>query len=366
MTIRFDVKKGIIWIQASAKKDAAQAQQALRLLVDEIGYTNAFILEESDSGTGFALVCCSTDTIKKMRENINYVKGLMKEEEPAGTDISAAIDDWNYNNPDDQMIAVKEETEQQTIENTNEVNAMTEQQNIKKVNVIFNDEPSDMLPLYFMYQDHTPQAAYITLDLRGGEIDADYSISTGSGVPVSVWNDVVIRFPVDPCLTCESVINVINEYKDELQAFYNESDTEIEFNGNEVGGPIDGDRETWQDKINLLKNNIESYSHNFAVLVATYETFDNAIELTPKTNNLGDYANSVLESIKDEFFVEAEFYDYDFVSRTIMELYANNTDCLNKNGMEMLLANIDDYSDQLCYDRDDIDPEEIIEAMERV
>ena len=49
-----------------------------------------------------------------------------------------------------------------------------------------------------------------------------------------------------------------------------------------------------------------------------------------------------------------------------MELYANNTDCLNKNGMEMLLANIDDYSDQLCYDRDDIDPEEIIEAMERV
>lgn len=236
----------------------------------------------------------------------------------------------------------------------------------RKVTVIFKNDSTNSLPLYTQYPGElAPQDAFITLDLRNGEIDADYTSGTGNGVPIDVWNSVVIRFLIDPCITDDSILRVINAFKDELEAFYNESDAEINFNGNEVGIPLDGDTETWQDKIRSLKETIKSYSHDFAVDIADDDTFSDVIKLTPATNILRDYATSVLDSIKENCFVDDAMDDVEVVSRLIMEMYVQNTECLSKNGMEMLLANIDDYADQIGYDRDDIDEDDIKAAMER-
>ena len=239
---------------------------------------------------------------------------------------------------------------------------------MKEVSVSFNNDSTDTLPIYAKYPDqYLPQSAYITLDLRDGTIDADYSAVVGGGMLFSVWNNVVIRFPLDPCLTGESIIKVIDKHKDELQAFYNISGTEMDFRWNEIGISIDKnvDSEDWMDKIRYLQNSIKEYSHKYAVWVADDDMFNDSINLTPPTSNLTDYATSVLDSIKENCFVENAMDDNEVVSRLIMEMYVNNTESLNKNGMEMLLANIDDYANQIGYDRDDIDRDDIEAAMKR-
>ena len=245
---------------------------------------------------------------------------------------------------------------------------MNTQQVVKEVNVIFTGESTDSLPVYAFYAgQYKPQESYITLDLRNGEIDADYSSEMSNSVPFTVFNNVVIRFPIDPCVTGESILAVIDMYKIQLQDFYNESDTELNFQGNEVGIPVcdDADKQEWQEKIRDLQESIEMYSHNFAVNIADNDTFTDAITLTPSTPDLSDYATSVLDSIKEDFFVDSAMDDVEIVSRLIIEMYTNNTECLNKNGMEMLLANIDNYSDQTGYARDDIDEDDIEAAMQR-
>ena len=238
----------------------------------------------------------------------------------------------------------------------------------EEVTVIFNDDSSGSLPVYALYVDqYQPQDAYITLDLRDGGIDADYNSETSCAIPFSVCNDVVIRFPIDPRLTGESILAVIDMYKIQLQDFYKNSDTEINFQGNEVGIPVgeNADRSDWKEKIRVLQENIEMYSHSLAVYVADNDTFNQSIELTPNTSDLHAYATSVLEGVKGECFVDSAMDDVDIISHLIIDLYIFNKEALNKNGMEMLLANIDDYSDQIGYDRDDIEQVHIDAAMKR-
>ena len=60
------------------------------------------------------------------------------------------------------------------------------------------DNLDDKAPLYFQYpqQCHT-QPAYIALDCRGeGELSADYSGEIGNAVPIYIWNDLAIRWPI--------------------------------------------------------------------------------------------------------------------------------------------------------------------------
>ena len=235
------------------------------------------------------------------------------------------------------------------------------------ITVIFNDDSISVLPIYAMYSEqYKPQDAFVTLDLENGEVDADYDQIIGNGMPLSVWNNVVIRFPIDPCLTSDSICNVIDTYKVELQSLYNESIVEFDFNSNLCGNPNNGDKKTWLNTIRELSETIENYSHDLAVNVADYDTVDSVIEVTPPTSNLRDYAISVLSNIKSECFVPDYLDDVDVISRMIMSDLATNTDCLNKNGLEMLLNNIDEYKNEIGVCRADVDEDDIEAALERI
>ena len=208
----------------------------------------------------------------------------------------------------------------------------------REITVIFINNSTSDLPLYAQYPDQlAPQDAFITLDLRDGEIDADYCSGRSNGVSMEVWGNVVIRFPINSCLTANSILNIINVFKDELEALYNESDTEINFNGNEVGFPLDGDKENWQQTIYCLKEKIESYSVGLSVNIADNDTFTDAITLTPSLNDLSEYASNVIDDIKSEYVIDSVMDDLFYVEKLIVEMYAQNTESLNKNAMLMLI-----------------------------
>jgi len=86
-----------------------------------------------------------------------------------------------------------------------------------KAHSIFN---SDLIfPVYAKYpQQVNAQPAFITLDTRDGEIDADYSGEIGNGLPADVWNGIVIRFPINCMSTTSEIDTMIADCLADFQA----------------------------------------------------------------------------------------------------------------------------------------------------
>ena len=91
-----------------------------------------------------------------------------------------------------------------------------------------------------------PQPAYITLNLRTGEVDADYSGEIGNGVPADVWHGLVIRFPLSSEATGGTIENMIDNNLSIFQEILDGS--EVVWDGsNHVGKLTDEAREIAED-----------------------------------------------------------------------------------------------------------------------
>jgi hypothetical protein len=58
--------------------------------------------------------------------------------------------------------------------------------------------------------EQAPQACYLALDLRDGELSASYNPEIGSGIPASVFHHVVLWWPI-PCLTAAAANGLMRE-----------------------------------------------------------------------------------------------------------------------------------------------------------
>ena len=109
------------------------------------------------------------------------------------------------------------------------------------ITVNFDANKSDRFPVHCKYDGQfNAQPAFISLDLRTGVVDADYSSETGS-FPCDVWNRKVLRFSVSSMTNrdeIEELINRFSEVFEKLVALYKEEKyeeiTEIEFNLSET------------------------------------------------------------------------------------------------------------------------------------
>ena len=69
-------------------------------------------------------------------------------------------------------------------------------------------------PLYHHYDGQLqPQPAYLEIDLESGVVEVDYSEVIGGGVGMRVWNNVVLRYPINPDL----VTSELNELLDKIE-----------------------------------------------------------------------------------------------------------------------------------------------------
>ena len=61
-------------------------------------------------------------------------------------------------------------------------------------------------PLYHRYPSQiTPQPAHLELDCRHRDISADWNSEVGNGVPVAVWHRHILRFPLPPQISQDSL-----------------------------------------------------------------------------------------------------------------------------------------------------------------
>lgn len=90
---------------------------------------------------------------------------------------------------------------------------------MKNLNIMFDASTAKRFPVYAQYAgQHSPQPAYLELDIRDGSLTADYSGEIGNAVPSAVWHSLIIRFRLDPHTTSGEIEKIINDNKDFFQA----------------------------------------------------------------------------------------------------------------------------------------------------
>lgn len=114
--------------------------------------------------------------------------------------------------------------------------------------IIFTPDPAKPAPLYAHYQGQMqPQPAYVSLDLRTGGIDADYSGDIGNSVPESVFRGLVRRYPIRSDLTAAQVMEVLEDIKPLLQRVLDGS--EIVWQDCDQVARLNADAEAAEDEI---------------------------------------------------------------------------------------------------------------------
>lgn len=107
------------------------------------------------------------------------------------------------------------------------------------------DDPTDLFHLYRPYEP--PQDCFVSLDLRDGELTADWNVETGSNaVPESVYSGQVRRWGI-PCLTTAAANQLLEDLAPAAQRVLDGA--EIAWDGDNMVGHLDGPAADAADEI---------------------------------------------------------------------------------------------------------------------
>ncbi|MGF1827482.1 hypothetical protein [Vibrio splendidus] len=74
-TVSADVSKSVIWINSTDLNSTIKAIKIHEILVNDIGYDDSSMLEQSNRGEGVSIsVCDTTETVNALRESYMYAK----------------------------------------------------------------------------------------------------------------------------------------------------------------------------------------------------------------------------------------------------------------------------------------------------
>ena len=183
------------------------------------------------------------------------------------------------------------------------------------------------IPLYCMFADqYRPRPAYIELDLRTGEIDANYSLE--DGISIDGWNQCRLFFAVTATLTNESVVQLISDFKRGFDHLYSVSD--VDWDGsNWCGGPSSDsglDREDWNVLIQGLEHELECESNELSISIIAAGDFQEWCYEIPR----GDAQELAAEYIEmngnnDCYFADS-INDVDVLASLIRDMWGSNVD----------------------------------------
>lgn len=104
--------------------------------------------------------------------------------------------------------------------------------------------------IYHWYsREPAPQPAFIELDLRSGELSADYDAEVSRAVPESVFHHRVLRFTI-PLLPPDAVNELLDEASPVAQRILNGA--VVGWNGNNEVGTLDQDAQEAEQELNDL------------------------------------------------------------------------------------------------------------------
>lgn len=196
--------------------------------------------------------------------------------------------------------------------------------------------PNSRFPVYCHYDGQfEPQPAYILLDIRSGEVNADYDTTINSGLPVCVWNNLELRFFINPYTIASEIMDLINENMDNFQAILDGS--EIVWGGNEYIGMFDEDAQ----KI-IEKFNVENSLYNYVDVVFFDDIyFSDKLWLDDKTKTLKELATYIYELGNDSGYFTDELNSVEKIENEILEhwlyrLYSG--DDIPKREAELLIT----------------------------
>jgi len=93
-----------------------------------------------------------------------------------------------------------------------------------ELDIIFDAETAGRFPVYCKYAHNClVQKAYVTLDIRDGECDADYATQHGS-TSADMFHSLVLTFNINPETTADKIAALIEEHKEEFQAILDDSE----------------------------------------------------------------------------------------------------------------------------------------------
>lgn len=94
------------------------------------------------------------------------------------------------------------------------------------LNILFDASTAKRFPVYAQYPgQHSPQPAYVELDIRDGSLIADYSGEIGNAVPSAVWHSLVLRFKLAPETTAGQIEKIISDKKGLFQSILDGSES---------------------------------------------------------------------------------------------------------------------------------------------
>lgn len=170
-------------------------------------------------------------------------------------------------------------------------------------------------PVHCHYDDQfEPQPAYISLNVRTGEVNADYDSTIGSGLPICVWNNIELRFYINPYTIANEILDLINENMDNFQAILDGS--EIVWNGSEYIGTFDEDAQKIIEKFNA-ENSLYNYvdvvffdNIYFSDRLWFSDDIKNLKELATYIYELGNDAGYWSDELNSIECIEYEILDY--------------------------------------------------------
>ena len=184
------------------------------------------------------------------------------------------------------------------------------------IKIVFDRERASVAPLFAHYPGQIePQPAFVTLDLRNGNVDADYSGGVGPGMPADVWHGMVRRYPVRNDLSRDQVAQVIDGIKGTLQTIYDHGEVGM-YNGNPIGRLDDTGKAAEDSLPDLIGADMES-----RVITNLEEWLREAGEdaWTPtEDEDVADYIQTSRNEIETDGWLIAE--DIDDV---LMEMWAD-------------------------------------------
>lgn len=79
-SVSADISANVIWVNSTDFDSTVKAVKIHEILLDNFGYLDSSLLEESERGEGISISLCDGDTVRQMREDYAWAKNQERKE----------------------------------------------------------------------------------------------------------------------------------------------------------------------------------------------------------------------------------------------------------------------------------------------
>lgn len=191
------------------------------------------------------------------------------------------------------------------------------------LNVNFDHENASNFPVYCKYDGQfEPQYAYLALDIRTGELSADYNGNIGGGCTFDEFHNLVLRFTLPAMAHKDFIAEQIDENSTLFQKVLNGAD--VVWNDSNWVGSFDESARKALDKLEDNFEHRQSYDDERYIIddLAEWLSGDN---FSQEGESLEDFAKQLLSFDGDNGgYFDESFNDLDSMKEAVLDIWEND------------------------------------------